>query len=266
MHARHIIIFTIFLALFIMAAQIKAAQFEGPNVKLPKELSSDSENEADQAVSTAQSDLNQIQKPNMMLVPQDTIITIGTVTPAIGVIQAWDEKDSLHALTYTLQLQNWSSTQVPWIELSVRPYRSNQPWKIVGDKKRFNPTTGSVSWTLKPFWETPFLGLAEYRFLIDGAETQSFEGPDIIAIVSDAGDSFNGKVHNFEATVNSSENLSVCLVGGDNSLPENIKSWTVKSQCKDYGYGSGEQTFKWTVSETQVPPYYDFDIEIRDAI
>ncbi|OYV09681.1 MAG: hypothetical protein CG437_818 [Methanosaeta sp. NSP1] len=190
-----------------------------------------------------------------------TVTVMGNVSPEIGVIQAWDEKDPLHALTYTVQLQNWSSSQVPWIELSVRAPGPNQPWKIVGEKKRFDPSTGSVSWTLKPFWETPFLGRGEYRFIIDGAETKEFLGPDIIAVLSNAGDSLNGKIHNFEVTVNSSENLTVCLVGGDSRLPENIKSWKTISQCQDYRNASGEQAYKWQIPETQAPPYYDFDIE-----
>ena len=195
-----------------------------------------------------------------------SITVISNVTPDIGVIQAWDEKDPLYVLTYTLQLKNWSSLQVPWIELSVRPFGSGQPWKIVGDKKRYDPATGSVSWTLKPFWETPFLGRAEYRFLIDGAETQTFEGPEIIAVVSNAGDNLNGRVHDFWATVNSSENLTVCLVGGDNGIPELIKTWTTKGQCRDYRFGVGEQTFKWQIPEAQTSPYYDFDIQRKAEV
>ena len=193
-----------------------------------------------------------------------SVTVIGNVTPAVGVIQAWDEKDPLHALTYTLKLQNWSSQQVPWIELSVRAYGSN--WEIVGGKQRLNPATGSVSWTLKPFRETPFLGQAEYRFLIDGAETDTFEGPNIISVISNAGDNLNGKVHDFWATVNSSENLTICLVGGDNSIPELIKTWTTKGQCKDYKLGLSEQTFKWQIPESQTSPYYDFDIQRKTEV
>jgi hypothetical protein len=97
--------------------------------------------------------------------------------------------------------------------------------------------------------------------LIDGAETQTFEGPEIIAVVSNAKDRLNGKQHDFWATVNSSENLTVCLVGGDNAIPELIKTWTTKGQCQDYLFGSGEQTFKWEIPEAQTSPYYDFDIQ-----
>jgi len=195
---------------------------------------------------------------------ESKVTVIGNITPAIGTIQAWDEKDPLHALTYTLELQNWSSTQVPWVELSVRASGPNQPWKIVGEKKRFDPSSGSVSWTLKPFWETPFLGQGEYRFIIDGAETRAFPGPEIIAVLSEAADSLNGRVHNFQVTANSSQNLTICLVGGDSRLPENIKSFNTISQCQDYKNGSGEQPFKWQIPETQAPPYYDFDINIKE--
>jgi len=211
--------------------------------------------------------LSQSGQPGATGVFDESLVTvIGNITPAIGTIQAWDEKDPLHALTYTLELQNWSSTQVPWVELSVRAYGANQPWKIVGEKKRFNPSTGSVSWTLKPFWETPFLGQGEYRFIIDGAETRAFPGPEIIAVLSEAADSLNGRVHNFQVTANSSQNLTICLVGGDSRLPENIKSWKTIGQCQDYRNESGEQTYKWQIPETQAPPYYDFDIKTGEML
>ncbi|OPY53372.1 MAG: hypothetical protein A4E49_01480 [Methanosaeta sp. PtaU1.Bin112] len=193
------------------------------------------------------------------------VTVIGNVTPEIGVIQAWDEKDPIYSLTYSLELLNWSSQQVPWVELSVRPNGTDQPWMIVGGKKRLNPATRSVSWTLKPFWETPFLGQAEYRFLINGAETQTFEGPEIIAVVSNAGDRLNNKNHDFWATVNSNENLTICLLGGDNAIPELIKTWTTKGQCQDYLVGSGEQTFRWQIPEAQTSPYYDFDIRKKSG-
>jgi hypothetical protein len=135
---------------------------------------------------------------------------------------------------------------------------------IIGEKKRYYPSMGSVSWTLKPFWETPFIGKSEYRFSIDGVETQTFEGPDIIAVVSDPKDSWSNKVHNFEATFNSSENLTICLVGGDSKLPETIKIWTALGQCKDYISGSGEQTLTWQTTEN-LTQYYDFDIKIKSA-
>jgi hypothetical protein len=197
---------------------------------------------------------------------ESAVTVIGNVTPDAGVIQAWDEKDPLHALTYTLELRNWSSEQVPWIELSVRPNGTGQPWMIVGGKKRLNPATRSVSWTLKPFWETPFLGQGEYKFLIDGTETQTFDGPEIIAVVSNAGDRLNNKNHDFWATVNSTENLTVCMIGGDSAIPELIKTWVTKGQCQDYRTGRGAQTFKWQIPEVQTSPYYDFDIQRKAEV
>ncbi len=83
-------------------------------------------------------------------------------------------------------------------------------------------------------------------------------------MLSKAGDSLNGRIHNFQVTANSTQNLTVCLVGGDSRLPENIKSWEAISQCQDYSNGSGEQPFKWQIPETQAPPYYDFDIKIKE--
>ena len=195
-----------------------------------------------------------------------TVTVIGNVTPAVGVIQAWDEADPLHALTYTLRLLNWSSEQAPYVKLYVKPFGSNQAWKIAGEEKRFDPATGSVSWTLKPFWKTPVLGMAEYRFLIDGAETKAFEGPDVIAVVSNAGDNLNKKVHDFWATINASENLTICLVGGDNAIPELIKTWAIKGTCQYYQFGLGEQTFEWEIPESQTSPYYDFDIQRRTEV
>ncbi|MCX6680060.1 MAG: hypothetical protein NTX42_06835 [Methanothrix sp.] len=193
-----------------------------------------------------------------------SVTVIGNVTPAVGVIQAWDEKDPLHTLTYTLKLLNWSSEEMPWIGLSVRAYGSN--WEIVEGTKQLNPVTRSVSWALKPFWKTPFLGKAEYKFIIDRKETTQFEGPDIIAVISNAGDNLNGKVHDFWASVNSSENLTVCLMGGDNSIPELIKTWKITDKCRDYRFGTGEQAFKWQIPESQTSPYYDFDIKRKTEV
>jgi hypothetical protein len=73
-------------------------------------------------------------------------------------------------------------------------------------------------------------------------------------------------VHNFQVTANSSQNLTICLVGGDSRLPENIKSWKTIGQCQDYRNESGEQTYKWQIPETQAPPYYDFDIKTGEML
>ncbi len=188
------------------------------------------------------------------------ITVIGNVSPAIGVIQEWDERDSLYELTYSLQLNNWSSQEMPWVMLVVKPYGSGSSWKTVGEKQKYDPSLGKVSWTIKPFWTTPFLGPAEYKFLVDEKESQTFKGPDIVARYK-AADSWTGYTHNFLATVNASANLTICLLGGDNRLPENIKNWTPIGDCKKYMAGRGEQNITWQVSQSQ-PLYYDFDIQI----
>jgi len=84
-------------------------------------------------------------------------------------------------------------------------------------------------------------------------------------VVSDADDRFSGKLHIFEASVNASQNVTVCLVGGDSSLPENIKNWTVLSQCQEYRIGEGDKRFKWQIPDVMAPPYYDFDIQLKQG-
>ena len=186
----------------------------------------------------------------------------GNVSPAIGVIQEWDERDPLNELTYSLQLNNWISQEMPWVTLVVKPYGSGSSWETAGEKKKYDPSLGNVSWTIKPFWRTPFLGTAEYKFLVDDMESKTFKGPDIVARYN-AADNWTSYTHNFLATVNASANLTICLLGGDNSLPENIKKWTRIGDCKKYMAGSGEQNITWQIPQSR-PLYYDFDIQTED--
>ncbi len=190
-----------------------------------------------------------------------SIAAIGNVSPSVGIIQEWDEKDSLYELTYTLRLDN-RTQETHWVSLVVKPYGSGSSWKTVGEEQKYDPSLGKVSWKIKPFWDKPFLGTAEYKFLIDGVESKPFEGPEVVARYK-AADSWTGYTHNFLATVNASANLTICLLGGDNSLPENIKKWTPIGDCKKYMTGSGEQNITWQVSQSR-PLYYDFDIQIED--
>ncbi len=193
----------------------------------------------------------------------DCIIVTGNVSPAKGVIQEWDERDSLNELTYSLQLENWTSQEMPWVTLVVKPFGICSSWISVGEKKKYDPSQGNVSWTIKPFWNTPFLGTAEYKFLIDDTESQTFKGPEIVARYR-AADNWTGYTHNFLATVNASANLTVCLMGGDNSLPENIKKWTPIGDCKKYIAGYRDQNISWQVLQSQ-PLYYDFDIQVDET-
>ena len=189
-----------------------------------------------------------------------SITVRGNVSPSIGFIQEWDEKDSLYELTYILQLENWTSQDMPWVQLVVKPY-SQSSWKTVGEKQKYDPSLGKVTWKIKPFWNTPFLGLAEYKFLVDNAESQIFKGPNIVARYK-AADSWSSYTHKFNATINASANLTVCLLGGDNRLPENIKSWKQIGDCKRYVAGSGEQNLSWKLPDSR-PLYYDFDIQLE---
>jgi hypothetical protein len=69
MYARQFFIFTLLSGFIIMAAHVEAAQFEGSNIKLPIEPTSDSEKEADlvvkpdQTASTHQNATNLNQPP-----------------------------------------------------------------------------------------------------------------------------------------------------------------------------------------------------------
>ncbi|MDQ1282288.1 MAG: hypothetical protein QG666_76, partial [Euryarchaeota archaeon] len=74
------------------------------------------------------------------------------------------------------------------------------------------------------------------------------------------------KVHDFWATINATENQTICLVGGDNAIPELIKTWTTTGTCQYYQFGLGEQTFEWQIPESQTSPYYDFDIQRRTEV
>jgi len=185
----------------------------------------------------------------------------GNVSPSIGFIQEWDEKDSLYELTYTLQLGNWTSREMPWVQLVVKPYGPGSFWKTVGEKQKYDPSLGKVTWKIKPFWNTPFLGLAEYKFLVDNSESQIFKGPNIVARYK-AADSWSGYTHNFLATINASVNLTVCLISGDNRLPENINTWKQIGDCKKYVACSGEQNLTWKLYDLR-PLYYDFDIKLE---
>ncbi len=187
----------------------------------------------------------------------------GNVSPSIGFIQEWDEKDSLYELTYTLQLEKRTSQEMPWVQLVVKPYGPGSSWKTVGEKQKYDPSLGKVTWKIKPFWNTPFLGEAEYKFLVDNAESQPFEGPNIVARYK-AADSWSGYTHKFNATITASVNLTVCLLSGDNRLPENIKAWRQNGDCKRYVAGSGEQNLTWKLPNSR-PLYYDFDIQLENG-
>jgi hypothetical protein len=89
MYARPIFIFTIILGSFIIATHVEAAQFEGSNIKLPREPINDSEKEAGQVVKTAQTASTQQNATNMNQTPIATLTTLN-----VGVSSdVYSEKD-----------------------------------------------------------------------------------------------------------------------------------------------------------------------------
>jgi len=85
------------LSIVFIVPLVDAAVFEGSSISLHKAPQNVPDMEANLSSSTLQNGKIQNQGTD------NTII--GTVSPSLGVIQAWDEKDPLHALTYTLQIQ-----------------------------------------------------------------------------------------------------------------------------------------------------------------
>jgi len=182
----------------------------------------------------------------------------GSVSPERGVLQAWEEENKLYSFTYTAQIENLTSGEMPWVELSVKAPRGL--WKLVGEKKQYDPSRGNLSWTVKPFYDTEFLGTAEFKFLVDGAESPVFEGPEIVAIYKDL-DYQKSTVPNrfsYSGKVNASINLTVDLLSSE----DNIK-WRSVGQPKKYLAGSGEKEFIW--ANQPAYRYYEFDFKTADG-
>jgi hypothetical protein len=179
---------------------------------------------------------------------------IGNVSPRRGILQAWQEADKLYAFTYTAHFDNLSIEEKPWVELSVKA--PGRAWKLVGEKQQFDPDQGNLSWTVKPFYDTEFLGTAQFKFLIDGTESQIFEGPEIVAIYKDLNfqdSAIRGK-YNYFGTINGSINLTVDLLGSGDAV-----SWKNIGKPQKYTAGSGEVPIQW--KDQPVLRYYEFDFK-----
>jgi hypothetical protein len=179
---------------------------------------------------------------------------IGNVSPKRGVLQAWQEADKLYAFTYTAHFDNLSIEERPWVELSVKaPGRS---WKLVGEKQQYDPAQGNLSWTVKPFFDTEFLGSAQFKFLIDGVESEVFKGPEIVAIYKDLNfqDSKSKGKYDYFGKINGSINLTVDLFGS-----EDIVNWKNIGKPQKYKAGSGEVPILWR--DQPVLRYYEFDFK-----
>jgi transcription initiation factor IIF auxiliary subunit len=89
MDARQIFIFTILLGFVIIAAHVDAAQFEGSNIKLPREKINDSEKEADQIVKHAQTTSTLQNATKMNQAPIATLTTLNVEVES----DVYSEKD-----------------------------------------------------------------------------------------------------------------------------------------------------------------------------
>lgn len=108
---------------------------------------------------------------------------------------------------------------------------------------------------IKPFIDVEFLGSAEYKFLINGVDTEIFRGPEIVAMYKnlDYEDVSPGR-YNYVAWVNGSVNLTADLIHStDNENWKNLEDW------KGYTAGSGWQKLIWN----NKPGYRFYEVDIK---
>jgi hypothetical protein len=168
-------------------------------------------------------------------------------------LQAWQDPNEFYEFTYTAHFNNLSSEERPWVELSVKA--PGQSWKAKGQKQQYDPAQGNLSWTVKPFYDTEFLGKAEFKFIINGVDSKPFEGPEIVAIYKDLdfkASTSKGK-YDYFGKINGSINLTVDLLGSEDNV-----NWRNIGKPQKYYAGSGEVQIIWK----DQPPirYYEFDI------
>jgi hypothetical protein len=89
MYARQMFIFTLLTGFIIMTAHVEAAQFEGSNIKLPTEPTSDSKKEADQVVKPDQTASTQQNATNLNQPPIATLTTLNVEVAS----DVYSEKD-----------------------------------------------------------------------------------------------------------------------------------------------------------------------------
>jgi hypothetical protein len=181
----------------------------------------------------------------------------GTVIPARGVMQVFPDNNNLNRYVYTIRIENLGNDSEDegdiWVELLVKA--PNSVWKTMGERKQYASSNGNVSWVIKPFTDVEFLGSAEYKFLINGVDTEVFRGPEIVAMYKnlDYEDVSPGR-YNYVAWVNGSVNLTADLIySTDNENWKNLEDW------KRYTAGSGWTKFVWG----NKPGYRFFEVDIR---
>lgn len=182
----------------------------------------------------------------------------GSVSPERGILQAWQEKDKLYSFTYTAQMENLTMKEMPWVELSVKA--PGGYWKLVGEKKQYDPSKGNLSWTVKPFYDSEFLGTAQFKFLVDGVESPVFEGPEIVAIYKDLSyrKSTIPNRFSYSGRVNASINLTVDLLSSEDNI-----NWRNIGMPKKYLAASGETELTW--SDQTALRYFEFDFKTADG-
>jgi len=181
----------------------------------------------------------------------------GIVTPARGIMQVFPENNNLNRYTYTIQIENVEDVaedkEELWVELLVKA--PNSVWKTIGERKQYDPSNGNVSWVVKPFTDVEFLGDAKYKFLINGVDTEVFQGPEIVAMYKnlDYEDVSPGR-YNYVAWVNGSVNLTADLIhSSDNDNWNNLEDW------KRYTSGSSWKRLVWD----NKPGYRFYEVDIR---
>jgi len=179
----------------------------------------------------------------------------GSVEPYLGVVQGSQIDDDFYSFTYTARITNISENQMPWIELMVRP--PNSSWRTVGEKRQYDPVEGDVSWTMKPFENESYFGDAEFKFKIDGLETQTFRGPEIVAIYDGVSWIKSGtSIYSYRAWFNSTENLTIDLL-----YSEDAQRWSPANMPQYYKANSGRTIKTWPNQKAH--KYFEFDININ---
>lgn len=179
---------------------------------------------------------------------------VGNVTPASGVLQAFPDINNLYEFTYTAQFdENTDANEELWVDLLVRA--PNSVWKTVGDRKQCDPSKGYVSWVVKPFYEFEFLGIAEYKFLINGVESDTFEGPEILAEYRslDYEELGSGR-YNYIARINGSVNMTIDLQHSTDNV-----NWVPLKDVKRYVANTGWQKLVWN----NKPGYAKYEVDIK---
>ena len=178
---------------------------------------------------------------------------LGDVDPAEGVLQAFSSTNELYKFTYTLRFDNLSGDEERWVELLVRAPGS--VWKSVGGRKQYDSSKGCISWHIKPFSDAEFLGFAEYKFLVNGVESEVFEGPDIMAMYRGLDyEEVGPNRYNYITWVNGTVDLTADLLTSTDK-----ETWKNVGDEKSYAAGTGWNKLVWSSR----PGYKFYEVGIK---